>query len=248
MLIFLDESFRENNSQSKPAPFGVLAGVSLREDALTAIAQDVYQLKYKHLGAEFAKDGEIKGKELTKRYAFNLEAKGIESKNLNLARDLVRYIRRKKIRVFGCVCFRPDMQAFKCQDLTVLDRTYRYLFERIDVFMKIESPTEKAILVFDDRDHGTNTNNATAITNFFLRSPDGLAMDSIIDTPFFAISQAQNVGLQLADFVTTIIGQRFEGFDLIKPLWKELKPAIFSWQDPPGLRHSGLKVIRNPRK
>ncbi|MBL9160984.1 MAG: DUF3800 domain-containing protein [Verrucomicrobiales bacterium] len=246
MLIFLDESFRTDKTQPEPAPFGVLAGVALREDSLTEVARDVYQLKYKHLGADFARDGEIKGKELTKRYAFKLEEQGIVSNNLNLARDLIRYLRRKKIPVFGCVCFQEDLQGFKCQNLTALDRTFRYLFERIDMFIKIEAPAQKAILVFDDRDHGTNANNATAITNFFLRSADGLALNSIIDTPFFGISQAQNVGLQLADFVTTIIGQHFEQMPQIEPMWEELNKSIYRWQDPPGKWHSGLRVIRKP--
>lgn len=247
MLVFLDESFRVNKRHAEPVPFGVLAGVALHEKGLTRVAQDVYRLKYKHLGAEFARDGEIHGKELTKRYAFKLEEKGISSKNLNLARDLIRYIRQKQIPVFGCVCFQDDLQDFKCQNLTALDKTYRYLFERIDMFVKIEAPEEKAILVFDDRDHGTNANNATAITNFFLRSPDGLSMDSIIDTPFFGISQAQNVGLQLADLVTTIIGQRFEGFEPIMPFWEDLRKSIYRWEQNPGDWNSGLKVIRKSR-
>lgn len=240
MLIFLDESFRKKDGKE----FGTLAGLVLAEDKLTSLAQDIYQLKYNHFGPEFARDGELKGKDLLKRYVFRLEAKGIPSSNLAFSRDLVRYLQRKRLPVFGCVCFDQSHLKFNCDEATRLPKTYRYLFERLDMFMKIEHHDEMAAIVFDDRDHGTNLKNATAITNFFLRSPDGLAMDSILDTPFFGISQAQNLGLQLADFVTTIIAMRFEGRKEIEPIFHELKKTIYRWQDPPGQWNSGLKVIR----
>jgi hypothetical protein len=248
MLIFLDETFRTHAKGDVKLPFGALCGVAIPENQFTRIAKDIYQLKMKHLGAEFARDHELKGKELLKNYVFKLQAKGIESKNLSLAGDILDYLDRKGLRIFGCVCFQPRFQDFKCQDVTALDKTFRYLFERIDMFMKIERPQEKAVLVFDDRDQGTNERNATAITNFFLRSPDGLALDSIIDTPFFGISQAQNIGLQLADFVTTIIGLRFEGHEHIKPYFERLKRCVHRWQHPGGRWNSSLKIIRPLKK
>jgi hypothetical protein len=245
MLVFLDESFRTNNRGDKAIPLGVLSGVAIDERQLTRIAKDIYNLKYKHFGAEFAKDQEIKGTTLLKRHAFKIEiTRNEKSRNLELARDIVRYLIRKRIPVFGCVCFQQNIQTFKCENETALDKTFRFLFERLDMFMKIEAPDQMAALVFDDRDHGTNTKNATAITNFFLRSPDGLALDSILDTPFFGISQAQNIGLQLADFVTTIIAMRFEGRDEIKPIFQDLKKGIYRWHDANGIQNSGLKVIR----
>jgi len=248
MLIFLDETFRTHKNGAVEMPFGALCGVAIPENQFTRIAKDIYQLKLKHMGAEFARDHELKGKELLKNYVFKLQAKGIASKNLALVDDILSYIERKRIHVFGCVCFQPRFHDFKCQDVTALDKTFRFLFERIDMFMKIEHQHEKAVLVFDDRDQGTNERNATAITNFFLRSPDGLALDSIIDTPFFGISQAQNIGLQLADFVTTILGLRFEGHDHIQPYFERLKRCIYRWQDPAGYWSSGLKVIRPGKK
>ncbi len=244
MLVFLDETFRTHRKGQVELPFGALCGVAIPENQFTRIAKDIYQLKHKHMGADFARDEELKGKELLKNYVFKLEARGIVSRNLALADELLRYIEKKHIRVFGCICFQHRFQDFKCQDVTALDKTFRFLFERIDMFMKIEAPQQMAALVFDDRDQGTNERNATAITNFFLRSADGLALDSIIDTPFFGISQAQNVGLQLADFVTTIIGLRFEGHDHIRPYFERLKKCIYRWQHPIGAWHSGMKVLR----
>lgn len=207
------------------------------------MSTDVFQLKLKHFGHEFASENEIKGKELLKNRVFKKLADGNKTANLYLAEDLLQYIAFKKLYVFGCVCFEEGIQKFKCADVTALDNTFKYIFERVDMFMKIEHPNQLAKLVFDDRDYGTNSPNATAITNFFIRSPRGLALNSILKTPFFAISQAQNVGLQLADFVTTIIGLRFESCQHIQPYFELLKPCIYNYMDG-SKRISGLKVIR----
>lgn len=207
------------------------------------ISTDVFQLKLKHFGHEFASDKEIKGKDLLKNRVFRHLADGNKTPSLFLAEDLLQYIRLKNLSVFGCVCFEKDIQRFKCENVRSLDNTFRYLFERIDMFMKIEHPGQLAKLVFDDRDFGTNHPNSTAITNFFVRSPEGLAMNSILKTPFFAISQAHNVGLQLADFVTTIIGLRFESCPHIQPYFESLKSCIYVYDDR-GKRISGLKIFR----
>ncbi len=68
-------------------------------------------------------------------------------------------------------------------------------------------------------------------------------MDSIIKTPFFAISQSQNVGLQLADFVTTVIGLRFSSHEQAQPYFTALKEAIPNYEET-NRRVSCLKVMR----
>src|SRR5208282_2097898 len=208
MLFFFDESFRESLAHPGVS-LGALCGVGVPEAQLRRMADDIYELKHKHFDIEFARNSEIKGKELFKNYVFALQKKGIVSKNLALGLELVEYIHTKHLPVFGCVCFEKGMQKFQAEDMTSLDKTFRYLFERIDTWMKFYRPNDKALIIFDDRDYGINRKNAEAITNFFQRSNQGAAMDSIVQTPLFAISQAQNVGLQLADLVTTIIGLRF---------------------------------------
>jgi hypothetical protein len=247
MLIFFDETFRDS-LRYKDVSLGALCGIGISEKQLARVAYDVYQLKIKHLGTEFARDQEIKGKELFKNYVFSLQARGIPSKNLALGADLLDYIQGKHLPVFGCVCFEKRFQKFQVDDVTVLDKTFRYLFERIDMWMKIHLPTEKALLVFDDRDYGINRKNAEAITNFFQRSSAGLAMDSILQTPFFAISQSQNVGLQLADVVTTVIGLRFSSHKAIDPHFAKLGKSIPYYETNDGRKVHCLKVLRNPRK
>jgi hypothetical protein len=242
MLIFFDETFRDSLSYPG-ATLGALCGVAIPEKQLHRVADDVFKLKLKHLGNDFARDKEIKGKELLKNAVFKLEARGIASKNLALATDLLDYLHAKRLHVFGCVCFEKGMQKFQCEDVRALDMTFRYVFERIDMFMKIKHPDRMAKLVFDDRDYGINRKNAEAITNFFQRSSVGLSLDSILKTPFFAISQSQNIGLQLADFVTTIIGLRFSSHPQSGRYFEMLKRCFFHYEDN---RHhvSSLKVLR----
>lgn len=242
MLIFFDETFRESLSYPG-ATLGALCGIAIPEKQLHRVADDVFKLKLKHFGPEFAKDREIKGKELLKNYVFKLEKAGVQSKNLQLASDLLNYIQARRLMVFGCVCFEKGMQKFQCEDVRALDCTFRYVFERIDMYMKIKHPDCMAKLVFDDRDYGINQKNATAITNFFQRSSWGLSLDSIVKTPFFAISQSQNVGLQLADFVTTIIGLRFSSHPQADVYFNALKKCFFNYKE--GHHQvSSLKVLR----
>jgi hypothetical protein len=246
MLIFFDESFRPSLRHADVS-LGALCGIGIPESQLTQVASDVYQLKLKHMGGDFARNSEIKGKDLFKNYVFKLMRQGINSRNVALANDLLEYIVGKKLPVFGCVCFEKDLLRFQVDDVTALDKTFKYLFERIDTFMKKYREDEMASLVFDDRDYGINRKNSEAITNFFQRSAKGLSLDSIVKTPFFAISQSQNVGLQLADFVTTIIGLRFASSRQIEPYFTALKEGIPCWTDESGWRVSCLKVMRASR-
>ncbi|OGV44363.1 MAG: hypothetical protein A2X48_08705 [Lentisphaerae bacterium GWF2_49_21] len=226
---------------------GTLCGIAIPEKEMGRVSEEVYRIKKKHFGVDFAKEMEIKGKDLFKNYVFRLAAKGIESKNLNFSKDLIHYIRGKKLKIFGCVCFEKSIQRFECEDVRALDMTFRYLFERIDTFMKIEHSDSMAKLIFDDRDYGINRKNSEAITNFFLRTSKGSSMDSIIKTPFFAISQSQNVGLQLADFVTTVIGLKYANETKIEPYYADLKKSVYSYYDENDRFISGIKVI-HPRK
>ena len=243
MLVFFDESFRKSRSPHKKS-FGVLAGIAIPEKELHRVSTDVFALKLKHFGHAFASEKEIKGKDLLKNRVFEHLLKGDKRPNLYFAEDLLQYFESKKLFVFGCVCFEQNIRSFKCLDVRALDITFRYIFERVDMFMKIEHPTRLAKLVFDDRDYGTNHPNSMAMTNFFIRSPHGLAMDLILKTPFFAISQAQNIGLQLADFVTTIIGLRFESCPHIQPYFDSLKRCIYAYTDNSGRRITGVKLLR----
>ncbi len=243
MIFFFDESFRESLAHPGVS-LGALCGVGIPESQLRRVADDLYELKHRHFDIDFARNGEVKGKELFKNYVFRLQKKGIVSRNLALGVELVDYIHRKHLPVFRWVCFEKGMQKFQAEDVTALDKTFRYLSERIDTWMKLHRPNDKALIVFDDRDYGINKKNAEAITNFFQRSNQGVAMGSIVQTPLFAISQAQNVGLQLADLVTTIIGLPFASHPHIASIFASLKRSIPFYEQNDGSKVSALKVLR----
>src|SRR5436190_913992 len=91
MLIFFDETFRES-LRHEDVSLGALCGIGIHENELGQVESDVFKLKYKHMGSDYARNQEIKGKDLLKNYVFKLEARGITSKNLALAKDLIEYI------------------------------------------------------------------------------------------------------------------------------------------------------------
>jgi hypothetical protein len=241
VLFFFDETFRKS-SAAHGKTLGALSGIAIPERELNRVSSDIYRLKLKHFDKEFASNGEVKASSMLSNSMFRLEKNGTPSHNLAYARDLLEYIVAKHFWIFGCVCFEKEMQNFQVKDVTALDLTYRYLFERVNMFMKIKYPEKMAKIVFDDRDYGTNQKNASAITNFFQRSAAGLSFDSIVRTPFFAISQSQNVGLHLADFVTTIIGMGYANHPHAKEFYEPLKRCTFVYEQN-GRKIYSIKLI-----
>src|SRR5208282_1946305 len=111
MFVFFDESFRQSRSPHKRA-FGVLAGITIAEKDIHRVSHDVFLLKLKHFGHDFATEKEIKGKELLKNRVFQHLQNGKKTASLLLAEDMLAYINAKKLYVFGCVCFEQEIQKF----------------------------------------------------------------------------------------------------------------------------------------
>ena len=242
MLIFLDESFRTH--AFRKTKLGVLSGVAIPEDIFHSIQTDVYGVRRPYHHDVLKPEHELHGKELLGNATFKqMQMKGF-SLQWNLATELLQLCRLRRLTVFGVVCFQPELQSFVCGDENRLDLTYRYLFERIDLFMKHRFPGRFAKLVFDNRDHQTHLKNATAITNFFSRSMLGLSYGNILRVPFFAVSEGQNYGLQIADIITTVIAMRFQGDRRIDPLWRIVRQMLYKAPHG-GLTISGLKILRN---
>jgi len=244
MLFFFDETFRESVRGHR---LSALCGIAIPEDLLSQITTDVYMMKYSSFGEQFAKERELKAKTLFKPRSFHNQRAGKGSPYLTFVLDMLRYIKRQKIVTFGVVCFDVEMITFSCNDPYDLDRTYKALFEQIDGYMSREFPNRKAKLVFDDVGYGANNSRATAITNFFNRTSVGRGYDTIIRTPFFAISQAHNVGLQLADMMTGIVGMRFQGKREIMPYWRLLHDMLYTYTLG-SRRYTSLRVFKPKRK
>lgn len=242
MLVFLDESFRTHKKTGRL--FGVLAGVAIPEETFHAFQRDFFMVRRPYHGIVLGEDAEIKGNELLRKATLKAKREHGSSAHWSLAEDILSFARSRRIKVFGVVCFRAGLHSFVCGDDAAMDVTFRYLFERIDTYMKREFPDRIAKLVFDNRDHRTHERNARAITNFFVRSTVGLGYDSILRVPLFAVSQGHNYGLQLADLVTTAIAAYFQGWHEFQPFWKTVKQMFYSvrvgeqWQ-------TSLKVMRD---
>ena len=250
MLIFLDETFRELDRGGEKHKFGAMCGVAIPIGDYTKIANAIYKLKLQHLGKDYADNSELKGKDLLSRYSFKQhEMRPEGSTNIKLIESILKFLKKSKITVFGCVCFGQAMQSFSCKDTGVLDATFKSLCERINIYMKREHYGRKAIIIIDNRDDGTNGRNAAAITNFLVKSAPGSQMrSSILEIPMFAISQAKNIGIQIADIVTTIIGLRVAEFSPIMPLYSQLEDCFYSWKDNSGIIHNTLRWIGGPVK
>ncbi len=240
MLVFLDESFRTHNRTGKP--FGVLAGVAIPEDSLGQFHRDIYEVRKPYEGLCLRPHDELKGQKLLSSSALKAKETGFSYK-WNLAEEVLQFTRKQGVKVFGVVCFRDGFETFLCADEMSLDLTYRYLFERIDRFMKRKMPGRFAKIIFDDRGHSANKKNGKAITNFFMRSHIGLGYDSIVRTPFFAVSESNNYGLQVADLVTTVIARRFQADRRVDPLWRIVQEMLDK-QRVGTQQVSSLKVVR----
>ena len=240
MLIFFDETFRKHRAGTS---FGALCGIAIPEELFGTVIVDVYHLKHGSMGEQFAKERELKGTKLLKNRNLTLLQSGSRRPEVDLVFDILRYVRRQKFVTFGVVCFRAEFRTFRCADPHSLELPYRALFERIDSYMKREYPDRMAKVVFDDVDFSANANRAESITNFFNRTAIGRGFDQIIRTPFFSVSQAQNVGLQLADVVTTVYGLRFQGDARVKPLFDILKSTIYRYR----LGSSAASTLRTLR-
>lgn len=185
----------------------------------------MYNLKTKHLGHGFG-NSELKGKELLKNYLFKLEAQGIESKGLNLVRDILSYMQMLGTNFFASIVFSKEELDLSCANVNQLERPFFFLFERIDLFMKENYPGLMATLVFDDRGLQFNTKISKSVHNFFHKSRTGQSFDSIIKSPVFALS-SDNVGLQMADLGAYILGSRFTGDKKRIEFFKKMKELQF---------------------
>ncbi len=247
MLVFIDETFRKfQTRQGETVDFGALCGVGIPISDYAKIANAVFKLKLQCGGREYAEQCEIKGKELISPRIFRLletEPSKVEKK-IEFVKGILNILAVNKLTVFGCVCFDQRFYKFTSANDTALANTFKSLSERINMFMKREHHDKKAVIVFDNRDTGTNERNARAMTNYFVRSRNGNNMrSSILEVPLFAISQANNIGLELADLVTTIIGLYAAGEPGVMDIYNILHKRIYTWKDNMGRKMSTLRWL-----
>ena len=251
MLVFIDESWQ--SSESKPEEKGgVLSAVAIRSTDFNEYSRQIWNFKVKHLGLKCG-DIEIKGKEIFKKYNFRLEWKGIPSRQLNLARDILKYVDTHAAKAFASVVLDQAEVDLSCADDKQLERPFFFLFERVNQFMQENYPDLTASLIFDDRGITQNEKISRSVSNFFHLSNVGKRFDHIIKAPFFAIS-SENVGIQIADMIGHLIGRRQTGGEkVISEFWKLIKQLEYKSRteiETEGKRFHlfGFKVARSQGK
>ncbi len=245
MLFFLDESWQTTDNEKYKV--GILAAVQIKSHDYNECSKQLYSLKSKHLGIA-AGNKEIKGNGIFRNYLFDLEAKGIASRELSLARDIFAYMKTLGVVCFASVVFAQKEIDLACANAVQLERPFFFLFERIDLFMKENHPGLKAKLIFDDRGIQVNKAISKSVSNFFHKSHAGQAFDSIIKIPLFAIS-TESVGIQLTDMIAYILGARFTGnkqkFEFFRKAKElEYKSRNLSYIDGKQYPLNGFKVIK----
>ena len=205
MLFYIDESWQTTKDGKHKV--GILAAVQIKSHDFNACSRQFYSLKCKHLGVA-AGNKEIKGNGIFRSYVFDLESKGIASRELNLARDVFSYMKTIDVRCFASVVFAEKEIDLACANVNQLERPFFFLFERVDLFMKENHPGLMAKLIFDDRGIQINGAISKSVSNFFHKSHAGKTFDNIIKVPFFALS-SECVGIQMSDMIAYILGARF---------------------------------------
>ncbi|MEK6589772.1 MAG: hypothetical protein AABZ11_03760, partial [Nitrospinota bacterium] len=79
-------------------------------------SKQIYNFKVKHLSWR-AGEIEIKGKEIFINYLFGLESKGIQSKELNLARDILNYMKTLGVQLFASIVFSKEELDLSCTNV-----------------------------------------------------------------------------------------------------------------------------------
>lgn len=224
MLFFIDESWQ--TTKNNKYKVGVLSAIQIKSHDFNDCSTQIYNLKLKHMGYKYGTN-EVKGKDLLKNYLFKLEEKGIESKLLNLTREILEYMRTSGVLLFASIVLSKKEVDLACADVNQLERPFFFLFERINLFMKENHPGLMAKLVFDDRGVQCNNNISKSVSNFFHKCRVGQSFDAIVRVPFFAIS-SENVGIQLADLGAHVLGARFTGDKKKSEFFQKVKNLQFT--------------------
>lgn len=75
MLIFLDETFREQVDGESKIAFGAMCGIGIGIGEYTRIANEIHKLKLEFMGKDYADNSELKGKDLISAASFKIEKK-----------------------------------------------------------------------------------------------------------------------------------------------------------------------------
>ena len=134
MLVFIDESWQSTKDRPEKK-VGVLSAVAIHSRDFNEYSRQIWNLKVKYLGPRCG-DVEIKGQEIFRNYLFRLEWKGIRSRQLDLARNVLEYAETHGAKAFASVVLDQKEADLSCADDKQLERPFFFLFERVNLFMQ----------------------------------------------------------------------------------------------------------------
>ena len=191
MLCFIDESGHPHSHDAATRP--VVVCVCIDEYDCRDISGQIHGLKRRLLG-QARERMEIKANELLNRPTFRRipEKREFVEAFFDLCRNL-------PITIFAVIMERPLQPLL--QDHPHLPNQFRYLLQRIDIFL--EGKDDMAILLFDG-DASQRGQLGLKFESFLHRSSEGRALSKIADAPFFVDSKV-TPGIQIADMAASAI-------------------------------------------
>jgi len=177
MLVYADESYREQNTANCKSTF---AAVCIPEDRYRAFEIDLFRLKKHFWKVQEPSDLELKGRLLLSERAIELP------KNREFIRQLIALLREYNIVPLAVV----QDGSFPLSTLKVdhLPQLYRAVLRRVDRYMVEKYPNDHAVLFFDGIDHQTNQKVAVSFTNYMFRHQAGIQCQHILPVPNFSDS------------------------------------------------------------
>jgi hypothetical protein len=185
---------------------GVLAVAVGSRAEFEGLGRFLYAVRKKYYGETNARDlrSELKGKDLFTNFAFKQQKAGY-SKNLSVAREVLEWVDRSKIRFVGVCIFGDTRPPLLTPDLKSLSTPFRELCVRILAHVP---ENQAGQLIFDQR-LGAQEEISVAVHNYLAGIREN---HRLLPNPLIGVSNVWP-GLQLADIAAFILGKYAAGDD-----------------------------------
>jgi hypothetical protein len=198
MLFFIDESGHPHPND--PAARPALGAIGIPLDGSAELARRVYRLKSDLGAADPNGESSLKASAIFNERTF----RRVGPKWAYL-REMIELGVNLPVVSFFVVMHRPDRPLEWAPG--VLPAHYRFLIQRICGYMARERPGDRAILVFDSQDYGSDAKLSVAFQAFLFRHHEGRQWQPCIyETPMFVDSRI-TVGVQVADLFVSCVRQ-----------------------------------------
>ncbi len=207
---YIDESWQNNEGGEQIA---VLAAVIGGQEDFRSLDPFLFRIRRKYFGEEHAKDRtrELKGNKLLASTSFRMQDKHGYSQNLAVAREILEWLARSKLRVIGVTVYGDRQPSLLAREAKQLDRPFKELCLRV----KHAIPeNEQGFMVFDQR-VGAQEPISIAISNYLAGMPDN---DNLYPHPLVGVSNVHN-GVQVADLAAYVLGRWASGDERFKTFY-----------------------------